>query len=972
MSTQVQFRRGNTAQLSTFTGAVAEVTVNTDYNSIRVHDGITAGGWSLAENLANGNAGDLPYQSSSSSTSFLPIGSYAQVLISNGSTPAWSDLAAISSNTATNASNIYVNQTSEVTGAGGTFYLALSELYDDYGPISAYSSLTWNDTTQILSAPNATISGNTNSTGSTTGALIVTGGVGIGLDLNVGGNITAQGNIIANGNIVLGNSTGSDTLQIGSEIVSDLIPKTAGVYNIGSQTNYWNTLWANQLNLFSTANSTSTTTGALITAGGVGIGQDLWVGGTIYGVATTATTVNNTGAVNNNANYYVQFVAQNSSTPQTPNTTAALYFNPSNGHLSATEFLGSGAGLTSIPNSALDHSSITVSAGNGIFVSGSPVSLGGTVTVVNNGVLSFSGGLTGLTPSSATTGTVTLGGTLGTGYGGTNATSIGSAGSIAYSNGTAYAFNSTSTVGNILVSGGQGAPVFQNTLTLTSLTDSNSPTTGAFQVAGGAGIGKNLTVAGVTSITNTTNSSNTSSGALIVTGGASVGGDLYVGGVINAVIVGSITTATNIYGGVAGEIVYQISPGITGFSNVGNVGDVFVSGGTGAPQFQNTLTLASTVNASTVTSGAFQVAGGVGIAKDLYVGGTVYQHGYSVLDTNNIPNYAVTTLTAGTDTAVSQTQGAVTLWNVSTLQSVTNRGSTTNNPIVITNTGTSGSTITGALTVAGGAGIGGNLNVGGNLAIGGNTLFNGNVTFNGTATYVYSNQNYYTENLIVLHATTSTNANALWTYDDGKDVGIIGDYYDNVNSTGTQFFMGWRHGTASFEFFVNGYQNNSGNFVGSYGDITAGNFYSQSTTDSSNTTSGAIQTLGGAGIGGHLYVGNDINALGNVVLNGTAIVENTAGTSVNTSPVTVDSFPIANYRSAKYVVSVSNSGNSQYQTSEIILIHDGVTPHISYNSVFTGASPIMTFTTAITGTNVLLQGTGVSSGNTVKVQKIYI
>jgi len=45
MSTRVQFRRGNTAQTAAFTGAVAEVTINTDNNTLVVHDGTTAGGW---------------------------------------------------------------------------------------------------------------------------------------------------------------------------------------------------------------------------------------------------------------------------------------------------------------------------------------------------------------------------------------------------------------------------------------------------------------------------------------------------------------------------------------------------------------------------------------------------------------------------------------------------------------------------------------------------------------------------------------------------------------------------------------------------------------------------------------------------------------------------------------------------------------------------------------------------------------
>jgi hypothetical protein len=45
MSTRVQFRRGNTAQTAAFTGAVAEVTINTDNNTLVVQDGVTTGGW---------------------------------------------------------------------------------------------------------------------------------------------------------------------------------------------------------------------------------------------------------------------------------------------------------------------------------------------------------------------------------------------------------------------------------------------------------------------------------------------------------------------------------------------------------------------------------------------------------------------------------------------------------------------------------------------------------------------------------------------------------------------------------------------------------------------------------------------------------------------------------------------------------------------------------------------------------------
>lgn len=48
MPTAVQFRRGTTAQHSSFTGAVGELTVDTDKEVVVVHDGATAGGFPLA------------------------------------------------------------------------------------------------------------------------------------------------------------------------------------------------------------------------------------------------------------------------------------------------------------------------------------------------------------------------------------------------------------------------------------------------------------------------------------------------------------------------------------------------------------------------------------------------------------------------------------------------------------------------------------------------------------------------------------------------------------------------------------------------------------------------------------------------------------------------------------------------------------------------------------------------------------
>lgn len=87
-------------------------------------------------------------------------------------------------------------------------------------------------------------------------------------------------------------------------------------------------------------------------------------------------------------------------------------------NIAGTGISVSGAtGNVTITNTAPDQT-VTLTAGSGISVSGTYPSF----TVANTGVLSFSGGTTGLTPSTATTGAVTLAGTLAVANGGTGAT----------------------------------------------------------------------------------------------------------------------------------------------------------------------------------------------------------------------------------------------------------------------------------------------------------------------------------------------------------------------------------------------------------------------------------------------------------------------------------------------------------------------------------------------------------------------
>lgn len=61
MAFALQLRRGTTAQHSAFTGLVGEVTIDTDKDTVVVHDGSTAGGIPLAKESALTEAGFNPF-----------------------------------------------------------------------------------------------------------------------------------------------------------------------------------------------------------------------------------------------------------------------------------------------------------------------------------------------------------------------------------------------------------------------------------------------------------------------------------------------------------------------------------------------------------------------------------------------------------------------------------------------------------------------------------------------------------------------------------------------------------------------------------------------------------------------------------------------------------------------------------------------------------------------------------------------
>ena len=95
--------------------------------------------------------------------------------------------------------------------------------------------------------------------------------------------------------------------------------------------------------------------------------------------------------------------------------------------------------------------------------------------------------------------------------------------------------------------------------------------------------------------------------------------------------------------------------------------------------------------------------------------------------------------------------------------------------------------------------------------------------------------------------------------------------------------------------------------------------------------------------------------------------------SATTGGDVIDTFDGTTYRSAKYVIQVSDSVSGEYETREALVIHDGTSAYITeFAMVYTGASLIGDASVAMNGTNVELTYTTSSVTASVKVISTYI
>ena len=105
------------------------------------------------------------------------------------------------------------------------------------------------------------------------------------------------------------------------------------------------------------------------------------------------------------------------------------------------------------------------------------------------------------------------------------------------------------------------------------------------------------------------------------------------------------------------------------------------------------------------------------------------------------------------------------------------------------------------------------------------------------------------------------------------------------------------------------------------------------------------------------------NLSGNLTMMDAAVLSGVS-TTTTTNETTIDNFAAATYRSAKYLLQVTQG--SSYQSSEILIVHDGTNSYgTEYAILKTTPNTLATFDTSIDDGNVLLKATPSSSSSTI-------
>ncbi len=257
------------------------------------------------------------------------------------------------------------------------------------------------------------------------------------------------------------------------------------------------------------------------------------------------------------------------------------------------------------------------------------------------------------------------------------------------------------------------------------------------------------------------------------------------------------------------------------------------------------------------------------------------------------------------------------------------------------------------------------------LQVDGNATITGNLTVNGTQTVVNSTTTSVTDSLFEL-----ANSN---TSSDTLDIGFYGNYDDGLSDGGASEYTGlFRDASDSTWKLFDGLEAEPTTTVNTTGtgytlaDLQVGDLTATTITATNSLTGSSISYPTTDGSAGQTIVTDGSGNLSFATVDG--FISGTDKTTTSTFETTLDTFPIASYRSAKYHVSISDSTSGEYMFTELAVIHNGSNAYVTqYGLIFTGAAELASFGVDISSGNLRIRTTPASTNSTVfKFKKILL
>lgn len=100
-------------------------------------------------------------------------------------------------------------------------------------------------------------------------------------------------------------------------------------------------------------------------------------------------------------------------------------------------------------------------------------------------------------------------------------------------------------------------------------------------------------------------------------------------------------------------------------------------------------------------------------------------------------------------------------------------------------------------------------------------------------------------------------------------------------------------------------------------------------------------------------IGSKLTVNGDIEINDYTTIDSNSGTTESLSNTIIDFFNLSIYRTAKYIIQARNTINSEVQSTEILLIHNGLTQYMTeYGLIYSGSSPFVTYSSNIVSGNI--------------------